>query len=167
MNTNSVESINQAVKTISALTEQIQTWPLSVVLVICLLIAGSTMKLTLNVIRNAGHALESTGLPKTGKITRIVATCLIQLIPVFVLASGGWANGLIADPGKVAPCPNPQFVIVMWGVCIGAMTWIIHWKFVKRFEKFLPLLSGQPTNGSSQDHPTVERKDDDPPTPGK
>lgn len=155
METNELSTIAQ---TISAVTKQIEAQPLSVILIFCLLVAGGIFKLIFNVARNLGHEMERNGFEKSGKLTRIFSTCCIQLIPLFVLATGAKANLLIADPGKVAQCPYPDFVIAMWGVCLACVAWIAHATIGRRLEKYLPFLGGTPENGHG-DEPAEGRNE--------
>jgi len=147
MNTNSVDSITTTLQTLGAVAKQIEAQPLSVILIGCLLVFGSVLKLLFSVGRNVGHQLEKEGFHGIGTLTRIGSACLIQLIPLFVLAAGCRANLMIAEPGKVAQCANPQFVIGMWGLLLAMVAWILHATVVRRFEKYIPLLAGKPENG--------------------
>lgn len=161
METNSVDTISTTLQTLEAVAKQIEAQPLSVILIICLLVFGAVLKLLFSVGRNVGYQLEKEGFVKAGKLARITSGCLIQLIPIFVLVTGCRANLLIAEPGKVAQCPNPQFVIMMWGICLGVVAWVSHATIVRRFEKYIPLLGGKPENGSLGNTDLIKNPDAD------
>lgn len=160
METNSVDTISTTLQTLGAVAQQIEAQPLSVILIVCLLVFGAVLKLLFSVGKNLGNQLEKEGFVRGGKLVRIGSACLIQLIPIFVLATGCRANLMIAHPGKVAQCPNPEFVIMMWGICLGLVAWVLHATLVRRFEKHIPLLAGKPENGSLGNTDLIEKPKD-------
>lgn len=147
--THSVDTIDTTLKTLGAVAQQIEAQPLSVILIVCLLVFGAVLKLMFSVGKNLGHQLEKEGFIGIGKIVRMSSACLVQLIPVFVLLGGCRANLWIAEPGKVAQCPNPDVVIMMWGICLGVVAWVAHATVVHRLEAFIPLLGGKAENGNT------------------
>lgn len=110
--------LNEITSTAAALFNQMASWPSSVLLGIILIIAGG--------------ALKAVGL----------VPC--KLIPVCILVLGGALNYFIGDVAQVAPTQrHPDVILVMWGVCIGFAAWAAHRILLKRFEKYIPFLSGK------------------------
>ena len=110
--------LNEITSTAAALFNQMASWPSSVLLGIILIIAGG--------------AIKAIGLVPS------------KLIPVYILVLGGALNFFIGDISQVSPTQRyPGVILVMWGICIGFAAWAAHRLLLKRFEKYIPFLSGK------------------------
>lgn len=110
--------ISGAVAVLTNAVQQMQQWPLAVLLVAFLVAFGSMLK-----------ALEC--FPN-------------RAIPICVLVAGGVANGLLGDVGSVSPTQrHPEAVLAMQGVLLGFGAWGLHALFLRRFERFIPFLAGK------------------------
>jgi hypothetical protein len=107
-----------AVTILTNAVQQMQQWPLAVLLVAFLIALGSVLK-----------ALEF--FPN-------------RMIPIAVLVAGGVANAFLGDVGSVAPSQrHPEAVLAMQGVLLGFGAWGLHAFILRRFEKFIPFLAGK------------------------
>jgi hypothetical protein len=101
-----------------ATIEQMHEWPVSVMLVACLLVLGYALKLA--------HFVPN------------------RMIPIVVMGLGLALNVFIGDTGKVAPNQrHPEVVLGLYGLMLGFISWVSHHAVIKRFEKYLPMLQGK------------------------
>lgn len=119
--------------TVTGAVQQMQQWPVAVLLVAALVVFGSVLK-SMEVFPN-------------------------RFIPVAVLALGGLLNAFLGDPGTIPPTQRyPMAVLAVQGTLLGAFAWILHHFLLRRLEKFIPFLAGK-----SGDTVIIEKpKDKDP-----
>lgn len=67
-----------------------------------------------------------------------------RFIPICVIALGAVLNFVLGDFGAVAPEQrNPGVILGLQGVLLGFAAWSLHALLLRRFEKYLPFLSGK------------------------
>ena len=102
----------------NGLLHQMQEWPVAILIVAALIVFGWAFK--------------------------IVSLFPNKFIPVALLLLGAVGNGVLGEPGSVHPAQRyPEAVLALQGFLLGFGSWALHFFLLKRFEKFLPFLSGK------------------------
>lgn len=115
--------------TLTSAVQQMQQWPIAVLLVAVLIVMGGVLK-SMELFPN-------------------------RAIPAAVLTMGAIANALLGDPGSVSPAQrHPEAVLALQGILLGFAAWGLHHFLLRRLERFIPLLAGK-----SGDTQTITKKD--------
>lgn len=97
---------------------KMQQWPAAVLIIAALIVSGGVMK--------------------------AIGAFPNRFIPICVIALGSVLNFVLGDFGAVAPEQrNPGVILGLQGVLLGFAAWSLHALLLRRFEKYLPFLSGK------------------------
>lgn len=109
--------MEELVDTIKAIINQAETWPISVLLCVCLIVFAIIVK--------RARWFPNRFIP--------TSTCLL----------GGVLNYFIGDISKVLPTQRyPEVVLILWGFFIGAVAYVAFRIAMIKFEKYLTGDSG-------------------------
>lgn len=113
--------MNETIKTVtdsaSAFLDQIQEWPMSLVVGLACIIVATTCR--------ALHVFPN------------------KYVSPSTLCMGGFLNILVGDPGKVASNQrHPEIILFLWGMLIAFFALVGHKIIVNRYGKKFPWLKG-------------------------
>lgn len=111
---------------------KMQQWPAAVLIIAALIVSGGVMK--------------------------AIGAFPNRFIPICVIVLGSLLNYLLGDFGAVDPAQrNPGLVLGLQGMLLGFAAWSLHALLLRRFEKYLPFLSGK-----AEAEPEANDKNDQP-----
>lgn len=134
MNTN-LTLLQQVSNTATALVHQVQAWPAALLLAVCLVVLTAVLKIF--------------GLPRRWSV-------------VVVLVAGAGMAMLLGDVSKVpATQSHPRIILAMWGFLVASIALGAFKLLVKRFERYLPVLSRRnPLDDDDDTQITAKPKDE-------
>lgn len=79
-----------------------------------------------------------------GGILKSLAAFPNRFIPICVIIIGCCLNCALGDFGSVNPAQrNPGVILALQGILLGFAAWSLHALLLRRFEKYVPFLSGK------------------------
>ncbi len=106
-----------SLKTITSLLQQIEAWPVSMLIWAVLVVLGSAL-----------HRSEWIS---------------DKNIPLIMLLVGPGLNVMLGDVGSISPSQrNPELLMGLWGFLIAFIAWMTHKTALRRFKNYVPVVNG-------------------------